>query len=642
MKYPLAGDLQQEMSTELKVNPARTDVQAEKVFWAAVKDPDPSSMQVAQDVALERGWKLYDLGAEKLPRRDQPEVDASGDSILSRGAFEFGNYRDDHGVVSAGWVVARLEPWRLMGVTITFEFQHSDWHHKLHTRYTVMADALRAGALFAWQSLTIMKRVIAEGGTAHEQLSAFKHVLAHGIDNIDPTVPTELVRNPSSNLRYVAIDHAGDIVAVERTSDEALDVLRPGGGRIMVETIGPESPGLEKNPAENPASMPATALKQCGIAPISMADVMAYSLEEAHHELLTYFSVLRNKRGGLIGGYKTAIGMRDRFMGQNMKLSKAHPTERTHIRGLTLFPADKIRHYHTFDPGSGVTKLIEQLGWTTYDPNLPGKRPVWHTPDGGTMTTLCVGSNTFCRESCLVFTARNVADIYNHRRKAVATIALLQSPAAFGRMLLAAIEAHTRNSEKADIKPFVRLNVLSDVPWELVFPELFEHFEDTDLQFYDYTKVAGRDTPPNYDLTFSHSGTNDVLVASELERGRRVAVVFVGMKQADGEWVKFKKGTALPRSFMGMPVVDGDVTDLRPFDRAPCIVGLRWKTPGGQDIDPTEIPFVTPAYHTKAGVKTSLGRKRNPHHSDDVEYLTVPVTYRMQGVQYDDYFDSDE
>ena len=40
------------------------------------------------------------------------------------------------------------------------------------------------------------------------------------------------------------------------------------------------------------------------------------------------------------------------------------------------------------------------------------------------------------------------------------------------------------------------------------------------------------------------------------------------------------------------------------------------------------------------GAGGGAGRKRNP--DDGLEYLTVPVTYRMQGVQYDDYFDADE
>src|SRR4029077_1061431 len=267
--------------------------------------------------------------------------------------------------------------------------------------------------------------------------------------------------------------------------------------------------------------------------------------------------------------------------------------------------------------------------------------------EGGSMTTLCVGSNTFCRESCLVFTARNVADVYNHRRKAVATIALLQSPAAFGRMLIAAIESHVANAERADIRPFVRLTVLSDVPWELVFPELFSYFGKTSLTFYDYTKVAGRTPAPGasrlgaresskYDLTFSHSRTNDALVASERERGRRVAVVFVGMKKADGTWVKFKKGAQLPKTFMGLKVIDGDLTDLRPLDPSPCIVGLRWKTPGGQDVDPTQIPFVTPAYHYKRGVSA---HRRNPDEND--EYLIAPVTPRFQTAQYDDFYDDE-
>jgi hypothetical protein len=66
--------------------------------------------------------------------------------------------------------------------------------------------------------------------------------------------------------------------------------------------------------------------------------------------------------------------------------------------------------------------------------------------------------------------------------------------------------------------------VLSDIPWELVCPELFELFPD--LGFYDYTKVPGRTGFDNYDLTFSFSGTNERQTKSEIARGHRVAVVY--------------------------------------------------------------------------------------------------------------------
>ncbi len=38
-----------------------------------------------------------------------------------------------------------------------------------------------------------------------------------------------------------------------------------------------------------------------------------------------------------------------------------------------------------------------------------------------------------------------------------------------------------------------------------------------------------------------------------------------------------KKGKALPVTFNGVPVIDGDLTDYRPADDKGVIVGLRWK-----------------------------------------------------------------
>jgi hypothetical protein len=51
-------------------------------------------------------------------------------------------------------------------------------------------------------------------------------------------------KNPasSSTLRYVAIDRAGDIVAVENSSDEALDVLREHGVRAQADRAGADQP----------------------------------------------------------------------------------------------------------------------------------------------------------------------------------------------------------------------------------------------------------------------------------------------------------------------------------------------------------------------------------------------------------------
>ena len=64
---------------------------------------------------------------------------------------------------------------------------------------------------------------------------------------------------------------------------------------------------------------------------------------------------------------------------------------------------------------------------------------------------------------------------------------------------------------KKGVVPYVRLNVISDIQWELetngAIPQSFPN-----INFFDYTKIAKRlgKTPSNYELMFSYSkGTED-------------------------------------------------------------------------------------------------------------------------------------
>ena len=83
-----------------------------------------------------------------------------------------------------------------------------------------------------------------------------------------------------------------------------------------------------------------------------------------------------------------------------------------------------------------------------------------------------------------------------------------------------------------------------------------------DVQFYDYTKVPGRDLGiPNYHLTFSLAESNEEDAAAELQRGMNIAVVFDGV----------------PSEYLGVPVVDGDESDLRFLDPSGVVVGLKAK-----------------------------------------------------------------
>lgn len=439
--------------------------------------------------------------------------------------------------------------------------------------------------------------------------------------DLQSELASKVVSNPAldvdgGSLRYVALGVDGSVLGVHALLAESMLLAQHNGGpsEIIVDALT----SARNNPVAS-GKMAVLSLADTGLKELDLDEVLGWSLEDAHADLMTYFSAL-----GDVDAYKKPLGMIERFLGQNYKTSKEHPEEPSHVLGLTMFPADKIRSYHQFDPDSAVDELIADLGF--------------ETPHGGKMKTLCTGSNNFCRDSCLVFTGRNVADVYNHRRKAIGAMALIHSPEAFARVLVAAVERHARNAPENGLAAYVRLNVLSDVPWEKLFPGLFSYFAKRPVTFYDYTKVAGRVVPNNYDITFSFSGTNERLARDEIANGRRVAVVFMAVSKDGGKrWEPFRRGARLPRTFWGLPVVDGDVSDVRPLDpprrgsKRPCIVGLRWKTPGGRSIDPTapEFKFVVPAYHLRDRVSTE---HQNPG-DGELEYLVAPVTPRFQAIQ---------
>jgi len=127
----------------------------------------------------------------------------------------------------------------------------------------------------------------------------------------------------------------------------------------------------------------------------------------------------------------------------------------------------------------------------------------------------------------------------------------------------------------------VRPNGTSDVRYENIPVDGFDNIMDahSDVQFYDYTKLANRkNVPANYDLTFSYSGVAayQPFVAKAVANGERIAVVFrnraiVNAMLANGE------------TFLGLPVVDGDDTDIRHLDPRGAIVALYAKGKARRD-----------------------------------------------------------
>jgi hypothetical protein len=352
-------------------------------------------------------------------------------------------------------------------------------------------------------------------------------------------------------------------------------------------------------------------------------------LAEAHERVKGYFQGLQSRAGSNVKVYDSVSGTVDAWIGQNYKTEKEHPEQKSKVMGLTLTPHELV-YQIARRPGLYNRKFTARLKEA-----LPPKPHSF---------TLCAGSNEFCRDSCLVHTGQNSGPIYNTHRKAMQTAVLLNEPEAFMRILLAAVQKHECVAPAEGYHPYMRLNVVSDIPWERITPWLFERFRT--LQFYDYTKVAKRKPPSNYELTFSFSGDNLRQCQREIEdHGRKVAVVFLAKrwgkkKGVKGKsWVPIWKGDNRPLvpTFWGLPVLDGDVSDVRPLDRvSPAIIALRWKIPSGQRagkyVDPTlkKFTFVTPTYVVDG--EATIDEPWSRPNPDREQYLVAAATPRFESI----------
>lgn len=150
----------------------------------------------------------------------------------------------------------------------------------------------------------------------------------------------------------------------------------------------------------------------------------------------------------------------------------------------------------------------------------------------------------------------------------------------FMAQLVKDIELGIKQSARLDLVPVFRLNGTSDLAFEKyevvrngkLFRNIFAAFPE--VTFYDYTKILGRKISAisNYSLTFSAADGNDADVAKAIAQGYNVAVVF-GLKKTE----------AMPETYMGLPVFNGDESDLRFLDPKGVVVGLYAKGKAKKD-----------------------------------------------------------
>ena len=150
----------------------------------------------------------------------------------------------------------------------------------------------------------------------------------------------------------------------------------------------------------------------------------------------------------------------------------------------------------------------------------------------------------------------------------------------FMAQLVKDIELGIKQSIKKDLIPVFRLNGTSDLAFEkyevvrngVLYRNIFEAFSD--IQFYDYTKMLNRkvNNIKNYSLTFSAADGNDNDVTKAIAQGYNIATVF-----------GIKKTEPMPEYYNGLPVFNGDESDLRFLDPKGVVVGLYAKGKAKKD-----------------------------------------------------------
>ena len=154
---------------------------------------------------------------------------------------------------------------------------------------------------------------------------------------------------------------------------------------------------------------------------------------------------------------------------------------------------------------------------------------------------------------------------------------------AFMNQLAIEITALEKTAIKKGLIPVIRLNGTSDINWEDIrfnyefihnkirSVTIFELFPE--IQFYDYTKNPNRDQlPKNYDLTFSYSNKPEFKKFNEIaiKKSMRLAAVFSDQN--------------LPAYFIGLPVLNGDESDLTFLAPKNTILGLYAKGKAKKDV----------------------------------------------------------
>lgn len=187
---------------------------------------------------------------------------------------------------------------------------------------------------------------------------------------------------------------------------------------------------------------------------------------------------------------------------------------------------------------------------------------------------LCPFASTGCKKSCLYSAGRGKFSNVQESRINKSKFWGYDRANFYIQLASELLKIHDK-AIKQNKQIAVRLNGTSDID-HLHLLERYSGIDFLDefysnLLFYDYTKNVNhvsRYRNTRYKITFSRSETNEAEAKKVLKLGGNIAVVFSG---------------DLPDFYLGYPVINGDLTDLRYFDPVNIVVGLKAKGDAKKD-----------------------------------------------------------
>jgi len=185
---------------------------------------------------------------------------------------------------------------------------------------------------------------------------------------------------------------------------------------------------------------------------------------------------------------------------------------------------------------------------------------------------LCGHSTPGCRLACLFSAGRGKFSNVQQARINRTEYFLRDRLAFLSQLADEVTKAANKEFKKTGEKIAIRLNGTSDI--KLVEMLTARHQLPENIVFYDYTKIPQKagdrvtEQGHRYCVTYSRAEDNENKAVEVLKAGGNVAAVFAG---------------ALPRTWKGFKVVDGDKSDIEMLNVFGSVLGLRAKGEAKKD-----------------------------------------------------------